>query len=150
MNSILKILAGTVMIVIGVFTSITYLNQLVELVQAGIGPLLVLIGAFIVWLESDEIKVSGDNSENESKFDGQQTLHENASKKQETRKAAQDIREAVESHVPDPEQILSGTVREVREEVSEKDNIDVEQLLVAEKQGKNRKTLINFLERKIE
>ena len=138
------------MIVLGVFTSITFSTQLVELFQAGVGPLLVLIGAFIVWLESDEIKVSRDTTETESEFDGQQTLQERTSNKQDTREAAQDIREAVESHVPEPEQILSGTVREVREEVSERDDIDVKKLLDAEKQGKNRKTLINFLERRVD
>ena len=57
MHPAVKILVGALMIVVGVFSSITFLDQLVTLVKAGIGPILVLIGAFIVWLESDEWKM---------------------------------------------------------------------------------------------
>lgn len=52
-----KILIGALMIVVGVFSSVTFLNDLLTIIKAGVGPLLVLIGAFIVWLESDEWKL---------------------------------------------------------------------------------------------
>lgn len=45
------------MVVVGVYSSVTFWNELLAMVQGGIGPLLVLIGAFIVWLESDEWKM---------------------------------------------------------------------------------------------
>ncbi len=57
MHPALKIAAGALMVILGVFSSVTFWNELLILVQAGVGPLLVLIGAFIVWLESDELKM---------------------------------------------------------------------------------------------
>lgn len=57
MHPALKILVGAVMIVVGVYSSVTFWPELVSLVKAGIGPFLVLVGAFIVWLESDELKM---------------------------------------------------------------------------------------------
>jgi len=57
MHPALKIIVGALMVVVGVYSSVTFLDQLVTLVKAGIGPLLVLVGAFIVWLESDEWKM---------------------------------------------------------------------------------------------
>jgi hypothetical protein len=57
MHPALKIIVGALMVVVGVYTSVTFLEELVTLVKAGIGPLLVLVGAFIVWLESDEWKM---------------------------------------------------------------------------------------------
>lgn len=51
------------MVVVGVYSSVTFLEELVTLVRAGIGPLLVLIGAFIVWLESDEWKMRREQSQ---------------------------------------------------------------------------------------
>ena len=57
MHPALKILVGAFMVVVGVYSSITFWPELLNLVKAGIGPLLVLLGAFIVWLESDELKM---------------------------------------------------------------------------------------------
>lgn len=45
------------MVIVGVYSSITFWPELLTLVKAGIGPLLLLVGAFIVWLESDELKM---------------------------------------------------------------------------------------------
>ncbi len=45
------------MVVVGVYSSVTFWDELLIAFKAGIGPLLVLIGAFIVWLESDEWKM---------------------------------------------------------------------------------------------
>lgn len=45
------------MVVVGVYSSVTFWNELLLVVKAGIGPILLLIGAFIVWLESDEWKM---------------------------------------------------------------------------------------------
>lgn len=62
MHPALKILVGALMVVVGVYSSVTFLNELITLVKAGIGPLLVLVGAFIVWLESDEWKMRREQS----------------------------------------------------------------------------------------
>lgn len=53
------------MVVVGVFSTATQLDKLLYLVQGGIGPLLVLIGAFIIWLESDEWKMMRESSESD-------------------------------------------------------------------------------------
>ncbi|MFB6208447.1 MAG: C2H2-type zinc finger protein [Candidatus Nanohaloarchaea archaeon] len=57
MHPAIKILIGALMVVVGVFSTVTFLDELVTFIKAGIGPLLVLVGAFIVWLESDEWKM---------------------------------------------------------------------------------------------
>jgi hypothetical protein len=69
MHPALKILIGAFMVVVGVYSSITFWPELLTLVKAGIGPLLVLVGAFIVWLESDELKM---RREERSSNDGMQ------------------------------------------------------------------------------
>jgi len=57
MHPALKILVGAVMIVVGVYSSVSFWPELISLVKAGIGPFLVVVGAFVVWLESDELKM---------------------------------------------------------------------------------------------
>lgn len=57
MHPALKILIGALMVVVGVYSTVTFWDQLLLVVKAGVGPLLVLIGAFVVWLESDELKM---------------------------------------------------------------------------------------------
>jgi len=57
MHPFVKILVGALMVVVGVYSSVTFWDELLVMVKAGVGPLLVLIGAFIVWLESDEWKM---------------------------------------------------------------------------------------------
>jgi hypothetical protein len=161
MSPILKILVGALMMVLGIFTSITYSNELVNVIQGGLGPILILVGAFIVWLESDELKVRREEKkqqkQKEREFGGQQTLQKetettDTSNNQQAREAAKEIKQAVgtSDDTADPEEILDNTVREVRDEVSDRDDIDVQELLEAEKQGQNRKTLINYLERRVD
>jgi hypothetical protein len=69
MHPALKILVGAFMVIVGVYSSITFWPELLTLVKAGIGPLLILVGAFIVWLESDELKM---RREEKSSRDGMQ------------------------------------------------------------------------------
>jgi len=75
MHPVLKITIGTLMVILGIYSSLTYSSELVNLVQAFIGPLLVLVGAFIIWLESDELKLSTDKRKS-SQVDVQQSLKE--------------------------------------------------------------------------
>lgn len=57
MHPVIKILFGALMVVVGVYSTIVNAEQLRYIIEGAIGPLLVLIGAFIVWLESDEWKM---------------------------------------------------------------------------------------------
>lgn len=63
MHPAAKILIGALMVVVGVYSSVTFWNELLLVVKAGVGPLLVLVGAFIVWLESDEWKMRREQEE---------------------------------------------------------------------------------------
>ncbi len=93
MNPALKILIGAVMVIVGVFSSVTYFEQLVNLVQAGIGPLLVLVGAFVVWLESDEWKMRKEKDSREGLQQQFQTEEETTSSAEQTQ---EQVKEAVE------------------------------------------------------
>lgn len=130
MHPAIKIAAGSLMIVAGVYGSVTFLQDLIQLGKAAIGPLLVLVGSFIVWLESDEWKRM-------------------ASKTEDTQVSETAVDHDTGPTQPAHTQILEGTVDEVRSEVMERDDIDIEALLEAEREGKERKTLIDFLERRV-
>ncbi len=67
MHPAIKIAFGALMVIIGVFSSVTFWEELLTLVQASIGPLLVLVGAFIVWLESDELKMRREQKKQQRK-----------------------------------------------------------------------------------
>ncbi|MFB6244811.1 MAG: hypothetical protein ABEJ03_00510 [Candidatus Nanohaloarchaea archaeon] len=139
MNAALKVLVGALMIVVGVFSTTSFWNELVALVKAAAGPLLVLVGAFIVWIESDELKteVETKKEEEEDEKTGLQREFQ--------------PQEAVQSGEPekDYEDLLSGTVRDVKDGVRDMEHPDYEAILEAEEQGKDRKTVKNFLERRI-
>lgn len=79
MHPAIKVIIGAAMVVLGIFSSLTYSTELVNLVKAFVGPLLVLVGAFIIWLESDELKLSREKDSDRG-FDVQQSLKEQASK----------------------------------------------------------------------
>ena len=79
MHPAIKVVIGAIMVVLGIYSSLTYSTEFLNLVKAVVGPLLVLVGAFIVWLESDELKLSRE-SESDRGFDVQQNLKEQASK----------------------------------------------------------------------
>lgn len=63
------------MVVLGIYSSLTYSTEFVNLVKAVVGPLLLVIGAFIIWLESDELKLSREDSSDRG-FNVQQSLEE--------------------------------------------------------------------------
>ena len=151
------------MMVLGIFTSVTYSNQFVAMIQGAIGPILLLLGAFIVWLESDEWRMQREEkSESQgSEIRGQQTLQQETQSstqdsdvEQETREAAREIKQAVSGNSTeenrDAYQLVSeSTVREVKEELADRDDLSAQEVLKAEKNNQNRKTLIDYLERQI-
>jgi len=61
----IKILIGSSMIALGVFSTLQFTTELLTVLQGSIGFLLLLMGAFIIWLESDVLrgKVSQDQQE---------------------------------------------------------------------------------------
>ena len=150
------------MMVLGIFTSVTYSNQFIAMIQGAIGPILLLLGAFIVWLESDEWRMQREEkSESQSsEIRGQQTLQQETESTQdsdvekETREAAREIKQAVSGNSTeenrDAYQLVSeSTVREVKEELADRDDLSAQEVLKAEKNNQNRKTLIDYLERQI-
>jgi hypothetical protein len=139
MNVMAKVLAGALMIVLGVYSSVTFWEPLVALVAGAIGPVLILVGAFIVWLETDEWKLQREKKEAKKQSD--QGLQREFQPK--------DAVQNKESQ-PDYNDLLSGTVQEVKDGVREMDNPDYKAILKAEKNGKDRKTVKEFLERRID
>lgn len=118
------------MVVAGVYSSVTYWPELVTIVKAAVGPLLVVIGAFIVWLESDELKMERDEE------DAAQGLQRQFEKEQQ------------QTPSRDYSEVLSGTVDEVKKEVREMDDPEVGEMIDEERKGKNRKTVIQFLQKR--
>jgi hypothetical protein len=142
MHPALKILIGALMIVVGAFSSITFSDQLATLVLGGIGPLLVLVGAFIVWLESDEWKMQREESKQESReVNGLQEQLQNA---QSMRNQERDTADRVQR---DYSEVLEGTVEDAKEKVSNMEDPNYDALIAAERGNKGRKTLLRWLER---
>ena len=150
MHPAIKVLIGALMIVVGAYTSITFSEQLVNLVLGGIGPLLILIGAFIVWLESDEWKMERNEKQQERSTGLQEQLQNAQSmRKEEKNQARQSDQQSNQSNQlrRDYSDALEGTVDEAKEAVSGMDNPNYDALIAAEQRDKNRKTLLEWLER---
>ena len=140
MNALVKVVIGALMVVLGVYSSVTFWEELLQLVKASVGPLLVLVGAFIVWLETDELKMEREQKK-------QQNQEEKGLRREF---APQDDSETEETGMRDYSEILSGNVDEVKSTVREMANPDYRAILEAEKQGKDRKTVKEFLQRRID
>jgi len=140
MNALVKVVIGALMVVLGVYSSVTFWEELLQLVKASVGPLLVLVGAFIVWLETDELKMEREQKK-------QQNQEEKGLRREFT---PQDDSETEETGMRDYSEILSGNVDEVKSTVREMANPDYRAILEAEKQGKDRKTVKEFLQRRID
>lgn len=93
MHPAFKVLIGALMVVLGVYSTVTFWQELLLLVKAGIGPLLVVVGAFIVWLESDEWKMK---REQKSERGLQQQFESAASPAKETKQTAEAVKQEVE------------------------------------------------------
>lgn len=135
----LKVLFGALMVIVGVYSSLTFTSELVNFVQAVVGPLLILIGAFIIWLESDEWKLRTENGSDRG-FDVQQSLRDqqNAEEKETQTETAKYIN------------ALDGNVSEVKDRIRDLQNPNYERILQLEKKGKDRKTVKEFIQRRTE
>lgn len=142
MNVMAKVLAGALMIVLGVYSSVTFWEQLVNLVAGAIGPVLILVGAFIVWLETDEWKLQREKKEEQKQ--STQGLQREFQPRDSVQKKESDKSQM------DNTEVVSGTVEEVKDSVRKLDTPDYRAILKAEKEGKDRKTVKEFLQRRID
>mgnify|MGYP002761307967 CR=1 FL=1 len=86
MHPAIKILIGALMVVLGIFslTVESFFQAFMNLIKGGIGPILILVGAFIIWLESDEWKMRRKESGEERDNMGvQQQLQEEVKERRE-------------------------------------------------------------------
>ena len=86
MHPAIKILIGALMVVLGIFslTVESFFQAFLTLIKGGIGPILILVGAFIIWLESDEWKMRRKESGEERNNMGvQQQLQEEVKERRE-------------------------------------------------------------------
>jgi len=161
MHPAIKVIIGALMTVIGVYSSITFSDQLIDLVLGGIGPFLVLIGAFIVWLESDEWKMKREENKKQKDTNGLQEQLQNAQsmRDQQTRNKEQnkgintgssDSDSSQNTISKDYSEVLEATVDEAKQSISEMENPNYDALIAAERRDKGRKTLLNWLERQRE
>jgi len=136
MHPALKIIIGALLVVLGVFSILQFTSSLLTVIQGSIGVLLILIGAFIIWLESDEWKLQQqedrESKENLNHFS--KVNSDKSTKKQEK---------------PDYDAILDKTVKEIKQEIKERQDIDLAKLLKKEKKGKDRKTLKQYIKRQM-
>lgn len=150
----IKVLIGALMTVAGVYASITFSDQLVTLVLGGLGPLLILVGAFIVWLESDEWKMKREEKR-EDRTNGLQEQLQNAqsmreqTKTRQTENSTEQRSQSTNTGVQrDYSEVLEGTVDEAKQAISEMEDPNYDALVAAERRDKNRKTLLEWLERR--
>lgn len=158
MHPAIKVIIGALMTIVGVYSSITFSDQLLTLVLGGIGPLLVLIGAFIVWLESDEWKMKREeNKEQETNGLQEQLQNAQSMRDQQTRNTDQNRGLNTDSNNSENNQntisrdyseVLEGTVDEAKQDISDMDNPNYDALIAAERRDKSRKTLLEWLERR--
>lgn len=145
MNAYTKIGIGALMVILGTYSTITFWSEFLIMLKAAVGPLLVLVGAFIVWLESDELKLEREKKKQEKndRAKGLQKQFGTADKEEETE----------ETGGMNYEEVMEGTVQEVKERVKDMGNPtqeDYRELLEAEQRNKDRKTVKEFLKRKID
>lgn len=151
MRPTLKIVLGAAMIVAGIYwysmdlvlgggTVQTNLDALLVLLQGSVGLVVFLLGVFIVWIESDEMRIQRELEQQD--FQPQPYSASGGA-------GSGTAPEEVELEAPDYDDIVSGTIDEVKETVEGRD-LDLEDLLTAEKANKDRKTLKAWIEERMD
>lgn len=144
----IKVLFGATLTVAGVYLSITFSKQLVTLALGGAGPLLVLVGAFIVWLESDEWKMKRQNKSGNTSSGLQEQLQNAQSMRQQNQKEETDTTNSGTDEEMDYSDIVDSTVEKAKESISDMEDPNYDALAAAERRNKSRKTLLEWLERR--
>jgi len=151
MHPAVKVLIGALMIVVGAFSSITFSDQLINLVLGGIGPILILLGAFIVWLESDEWKMQRDDKQKKATGLQEQLQDAQSMRNKQKESRRQQTQQNQQQQVQrDYSEVVEGTVEDAKESVRQMDSPNYDALMAAEQRDKNRKTLLQWLERQKE
>ena len=140
-----KIFIGLLMIAGGIWwytqnflaTGLTHFESLVVLFTGGFGAFIAIIGVFIVWIETDELKVQKELEKSDFEPEEYKTGDEFVPEKDEV--SIEDV---------DYSEIVEKTVDEVKEEVKNSE-LDLEKLLEAEKDNKDRKTLKDWIKRQM-
>ncbi|MDY6771037.1 MAG: hypothetical protein SV186_03715 [Candidatus Nanohaloarchaea archaeon] len=143
-----KILIGALMIVGGFAwyipaqpgpSTLTNFQALAVLVQGGLGVFLALVGLFVVWIESDELKIQRELER-----------HDFEPEKYREEEDEFDTGAGV-AEIPDQDydEVVEGTVDEVKDRVREEE-LDPALVLQAEKENKDRKTLKDWLQDRLE
>jgi ABC-type multidrug transport system fused ATPase/permease subunit len=144
----IKVLFGATLTVAGVYLSITFSKQLVTLALGGVGPLLVLVGAFIVWLESDEWKMRRQNKSGNTSSGLQEQLQNAQSMRQQNQKEETNTSNSEANEEMDYSDIVDSTVEDAKESISDMEDPNYDALAAAERRNKSRKTLLEWLERR--
>lgn len=119
----------------------TNLDALLVLLQGSAGLIVFLLGVFIVWIESDEMRIQRELE--------QQDLQPEPYSAAGGGLSGDAPDEEGDAGTPDHAEIVSGTIAEVKQEVEERD-LDLAELLEAEKANKDRKTLKSWLEERMD
>lgn len=143
-----KIIIGALLIFGGVYwyslemlwgTGLTNLESLAIMVKGGIGVVIFLIGLVVVWIESDELKMQRQMDEQDFEPD---------TFKEQGQEFAGETSSEIEIEDVDYDTVVEGTVDEVKDEVEQRD-LDPKDVLEAEIENKDRKTLKEWLESRI-
>lgn len=134
-----KILLSIVVILLGIYwyaleapiagTGISNFGALVLAIKAVLGAAIILIGIAATWIYSDRLNAA---------------IEEEQSVEKGFEETLERVKEN-EGPLFDYESIVSGTVDEVKQEIKKVDAIDLEKALEAEKEGKDRKTLKEWI-----
>lgn len=101
MHPAFKILIGALMVVLGFYSIIEFSAELLTVLKGSIGVLLVLVGAFIVWLESDEWKLRKTEDSKRNQIQQQFQSSSEGSAEQETTETQETQTEPEQSQTDD-------------------------------------------------
>ncbi len=146
----LKILFGAILIILGIWwyslvtplgTGMDNLSALAVLFKGGLGVFVFLIGVFVVWIESDEMRIQRELEQ--ADFEPEDDFEPDDYKTGGEEFGGEES--VVEIDDVDYDELVEGTIDEVKDAVESRD-LDPELVLEAEKENKDRKTLKQWLE----
>jgi hypothetical protein len=57
MNTAVKIVLGVLLLIGGIAWTYFYLHDFISVIKGMVGPIVAVIGLFVVWLELDELRI---------------------------------------------------------------------------------------------
>lgn len=67
LHPVAKIVIGAILLIGGVAWTYYYLTDFISILKGIIGPIVALVGLFVVWLELDELKIEKELASEEKK-----------------------------------------------------------------------------------